>query len=131
MYGVLRQSQARKGSISPTDPLPTVERRVDQWHRVDLPKIRQQVPYPIQDVFLEEDTPPGQKPRIFPKPQPDISLDEGSHLAYAIQWFAFAFIAVGGYAAYYTQRTAAARGRARQSASDARQHISAPQWQRR
>ncbi len=103
--GVLRQSETRRGSISPVDPLPTLDNRVDAWHRVDLPKIRQQLPYALLAVYLEEEVPPGQTPRFFPKPQPDISLDEGSHLFYAIQWFAFAVIAVGGYAAYYHQRT--------------------------
>lgn len=103
--GVLRQSQTRRGSISPVDPLPTLDNRVDAWHRVDLPKIRQQLPYPLLDVYLEEENPPGQTPRMFPKPQPDISLDEGSHLFYAIQWFAFALTVVGGYTAYYHQRT--------------------------
>lgn len=105
VYGILRQSQTRHGSISPVDPLPGPDHRVDNWHRVDLPKIRQQLPYPLLDVFLQEDVQQGETPRFFPKPQPDISLDEGPHLMYAIQWFAFAMIAAGGYAAYYHQRT--------------------------
>ncbi len=105
VYGVLRQSQARPSSFAPADPLPTLDRRVDSWHRVDLPKIRQQLPYPLLDVFMEEDVRPGETPRVFPKPQPDIALDEGPHLFYAVQWFAFALIAVGGYAAYYHERT--------------------------
>ena len=81
-----------------------MDNRVDAWHRVDLPKIRQQLPYPLQTVFLEEDTRPGETPRLFPKPQPEISLDEGSHLFYALQWFAFTLIALVGYAAVYRQR---------------------------
>jgi surfeit locus 1 family protein len=103
--GVLRTSQVRRGSISPADPTPTQDKRVDAWHRVDLPKIRQQLPYRLLDVYLEEDVRPGETPRAFPKPQPDIRLDEGSHLVYAVQWFAFALIAVSGYATYYAQRT--------------------------
>ena len=105
VYGVLRVSQERRGSFSPQDPIPSPEKRVDAWHRVDLPKIRQQLPYPLQTVYLEEDVRPGETPRLFPKPQPQISLDEGSHLLYAIQWFAFAVIAAVGYAALYRQRT--------------------------
>lgn len=105
IYGILRQSQQRRGSMSPVDPTPALDNPVDAWHRVDLPKIRQQMPYPLQTMYLEEDVRPGETPRIFPKPQPDIRLDEGSHLGYAIQWFAFAVVVVGGYAAYYTQRT--------------------------
>lgn len=105
VYGILRQSQQRRGSISPTDSVPSLDNRVDFWHRVDLPKIRQQVPYPLQTVYLEEDVRPGESQRMFPKQQPGIRLDEGSHLVYAIQWYAFALIAAGGYAAYYSQRT--------------------------
>ena len=109
VYGILRQSQERRGSFSPQDPAPSPENRSDAWHRVDLPKIRQQLPYSLQTVYLEEDTQPGETPRLFPKPQPDISLDEGSHLLYAIQWFAFAMIAAVGYVALYRQRTQDAR----------------------
>lgn len=105
VYGVLRQSQTRKSSLSPADPLPSPDQRVDNWHRVDLPKIRQQLPYPLLDVYMEEDVRPGETARVFPKQQPDISLDEGPHLGYAIQWFAFALIAVGGSVAFYAQRT--------------------------
>jgi surfeit locus 1 family protein len=105
VYGILRQGQVRRGSISPADPTPARDNRVDAWHRVDLPKIRQQLPYPLLNVYLEEDVRAGETPRVFPKPQPDIRLDEGSHLAYAIQWFAFAIVVVGGYAAYYSQQT--------------------------
>ena len=103
--GILRRSQVRRG-MSPEDPAPTAGGpRVDAWHRVDLPKIRQQLPYPLLTVFIEEDTPQGGEPRMFPKPQPEISLDEGSHLVYALQWFAFAVIAIVGYAGVVVQRT--------------------------
>ncbi len=105
VHGILRKSQVRRG-MSPEDPSPSLGgSRVDAWHRVDLPKIRQQLPYPLLTVFVEEDALPGEEPRQFPKPQPEISLDEGSHMVYAIQWFAFALIAVAGYIGVYVQRT--------------------------
>jgi surfeit locus 1 family protein len=103
--GILRQSQERRGPVSPEDPMPSSEQRVDAWHRVDLPKIRQQLRYPLQTLYLEEDVAPGETARVFPKPLPEINLDEGSHLFYAIQWFAFAAIAAGGYIALYRQQT--------------------------
>jgi surfeit locus 1 family protein len=105
VYGVLRKSQERRGPVSPEDPLPSPGNRVDAWHRVDLPKIRQQLPYSLQTVYLEEDVRPGETPRLFPKPLPAINLDEGSHLFYAIQWFAFALIAAAGYVGLYQQQT--------------------------
>jgi len=103
LTGILRKSHVRRG-ISPEDPLPAEVGRVDAWHRVELPKIRQQLPYPLLTVFLEEEARAGEQPRQFPKPQPDINLDEGSHMVYAIQWFSFAIIALAGYAGVYIQR---------------------------
>lgn len=105
IYGILRKTQVRQGSISPVDPTPSLDHRVDSWHRVDLPKIQQQVSYSLLPLFLEEDVRPGETPRVFPKPQPDISLDEGPHLGYAVQWFAFAFLAAAGYVGFYNQRS--------------------------
>lgn len=104
VYGILRKTRERRGG-SPVDRPPTLKNPLDSWHRVDLAKIQQQVPYTLLPLFLEEDTRPGETPRNFPMPQPDISLDEGSHLSYAIQWFSFALIGVGGYIGYYLQRT--------------------------
>lgn len=103
--GILRKGLPRPG-MRTADPVPVPGGpRVDAWHRVDLPKISQQLPYPLLPVFLEEEAPQAGESRTFPKPQPDISLDEGSHLVFAAQWFAFAAIAVGGYAGVYVHRT--------------------------
>mgnify|MGYP001315934727 CR=1 FL=1 len=102
--GILRNGRPRAG-LRPEDPLPVAGGpRVDAWHRVDLPKIGQQIPYPLLAAFVEEEAPASGEPRAFPKPQPDISLDEGSHLIFAVQWFAFAVIAVAGYAGVAFQR---------------------------
>jgi cytochrome oxidase assembly protein ShyY1 len=38
-------------------------------------------------------------------------LDEGPHRSYAIQWFAFAFIAIGGAAAVVLREREERRGR--------------------
>ncbi len=113
VYGILRQTQVRQGPIAPDDPTPMRDKRVDNWHRVDLAKIQKQVPYSLLPIFLEEDVRPGENPRAFPKPQPDISLDEGSHLSYAIQWFFFALVASAGYIGYFRQKTTPKSPRAR------------------
>ena len=109
IYGILRKSMERRGNVSPVDPTAGPGGHVDAWHRVDLPKIRQQLPYPLLDVYLEEDVRPGETQRLFPKQQPEISLDEGSHLVYAIQWFSFAIIAGVGYVFLFRERTKPAR----------------------
>ena len=105
--GILRRSMVRVGSFSPADPPLTGDRpRLDAWYRVDIPRIQEQVPYPLLAMYLEA-LPEGETPADrFPRPAPEIELSEGSHLVYAIQWFAFAVIALAGYGAYYRQRTA-------------------------
>ena len=97
VQGILRQSQSRRSSFSPADPPRSPDLpRLDAWFRVDLPRIQEQLPYPLLPFFLEEETPSGVTPRWLPRPDPDIELDEGSHLIYAVQWFAFAGILIGG-----------------------------------
>jgi surfeit locus 1 family protein len=98
VHGVLRAAQQRVSSLSPADVTPPGGATLDAWHRVDLSRIQAQMPYPLLPVFLEEE--PG-SPSVsstgFPRPLPNIALSEGTHLGYAIQWFAFAAILAGGY----------------------------------
>ena len=55
--------------------------------------VRRVVPYPVAEVFiLALDSTEAGIPARLPAPE----LTEGPHLGYAIQWFAFALIAVGG-----------------------------------
>jgi surfeit locus 1 family protein len=104
--GILKQSQTRPGSIAPADPPLGPDRpRLDAWHRVDIPRIQAQVPYPLLSLYLEEDQAPGEPVRRFPRAAPEIALSEGGHLGYAIQWFAFAGILLGGYVLFFRQRS--------------------------
>lgn len=101
--GILRQSMTRSSFASPADPPLGPDRpRLDAWHRVDIPRIQEQMPYPLLPMYLEMDR--GSDASSFPRPDPDISLSEGSHLVYAIQWFAFAGIVLIGYGVVYRQR---------------------------
>jgi surfeit locus 1 family protein len=65
--------------------------------RVDLDRIGQQLPYELLPWYLalQDQTPAqsGELPAVVPAP----TLDEGPHLSYAFQWFAFAGIAAIGY----------------------------------
>jgi len=110
--GILRQAQVYTGGLAPADPpLGPSRPRLDAWFRVDLPRIQEQMPYKLLPVYLEEDSAtvvkttavPDATPR-FPRPAPDIELSEGPHLAYAIQWFSFAAILLGGYVLLYQRR---------------------------
>jgi cytochrome oxidase assembly protein ShyY1 len=70
--------------------------RVTTLRTVDIDAIAQDVPYDLVPWFvqLQTQSPPGGR---LPVPEPSPELDEGPHLSYAFQWFAFAAIAVGGY----------------------------------
>lgn len=98
---VARRSQPYEGG--PVDPPLTAERpRLDSWFRVDIPRIQQQLGYPLLPVFVEQQPAPGDPP--LPRRVPTADLGEGPHLSYAIQWFAFATILLFGYPTLVYQR---------------------------
>ncbi len=65
------------------------------WRALSIPGIQAQLPYPVLDVYLMQESPAPSEGA--PSPQTELDLSEGPHLGYAIQWFAFAAIAfIGG-----------------------------------
>jgi surfeit locus 1 family protein len=72
------------------------------WRVLYIPGIQQQTPYVLSRYFLELTEAPGAG--LDPDPDPDIDLSEGPHLAYAIQWFAFSAIALGGIGVWIWKR---------------------------
>jgi surfeit locus 1 family protein len=94
--GLARRSESRSFFLLPADPTASpAAPRLDAWYWIDIPQIQGQVPYPILPFFVEAG------PRAGPATLPlssyeDIDLSDGPHLSYAIQWFAFALILVGG-----------------------------------
>jgi len=74
------------------EPLETNGRTT--WARLDLAAIRKALPYPVRAIaILQRPDPslPNFPRRIEPAP-----LDDGPHLSYAVQWFAFALTSVIG-----------------------------------
>lgn len=53
------------------------------------------LPYPVAPFYVVL-TSPGSDPERAPARVPPPALDEGSHRSYAVQWFVFALIALGG-----------------------------------
>jgi surfeit locus 1 family protein len=104
--GILRRGQTRTSSLAPMDVLPPGGSRLDAWHRVDIAAIQGQTPYTLLPVYMEQERLDANDFSL-PRPDPDIALDEGPHLGYAIQWFAFAFIACFGYIFFYHVRSGA------------------------
>lgn len=64
--------------------------------RVDLDFIDTWIPGDVAPVSLLLDSQDPEATGPFPVPVPDEELTEGSHLGYAIQWFAFALIVAVG-----------------------------------
>lgn len=84
--GVVRQSQ-QGSTTSQEGPVLT---------RVDLDLIQARIDIGLAPVYIEAagEPNPTQLPVIAPLPD---FTDEGSHLSYAIQWFAFAVVGAVGY----------------------------------
>ena len=72
------------------------------WRRLDLGSLRARLPYPLAPIYIIADSPATVSPA--PKRSSPPALDDGPHLNYAIQWFAFAAIAFGGAAALWWSR---------------------------
>jgi surfeit locus 1 family protein len=65
--------------------------------QLDLATVSSLLPYPVSRLYLvatEQDTTKPVAQRVVRLPAP--ALDEGPHLSYALQWFAFAAIALIG-----------------------------------
>lgn len=88
LEGIAWPPQERPDALlAPRDlPLPG-ESRIDAWVRVDVPRIQEQVEVPLLPLFVEQ-LPDGSGG--LPRPSDPRQLDNGPHLSYALQWFAFA-----------------------------------------
>jgi surfeit locus 1 family protein len=62
------------------------------WRRVDLAAVRARLPYPLHGWLILQ-TPDSGLPTLPRRDDPP-ALDDGPHLSYAVQWFAFAITAV-------------------------------------
>ena len=98
-----------RGAVA-TGPSPGATGPVSVIQQVDLGVLQRQVPYQLAPVaLLLQGQWPSQTSGL-PEPASLPELDEGPHLSYAIQWFAFAGIAVVGYVLLF-QRDRRARER--------------------
>jgi surfeit locus 1 family protein len=62
------------------------------WAKLDRNLLQTRFPYPISSIYIQQ-TPDSGVAR-FPRPLEPPPLDDGPHLSYAIQWFAFSAMAV-------------------------------------
>lgn len=102
--GIAYKSQVRPHRFAPADPtLQPGQARLDAWFRIDIDQIQQQLPYPLLPVYIRQSPRPDQATNTLPRPEGDPILSEGSHLGYAMQWFAFAVILAVTYGAFVWQ----------------------------
>jgi surfeit locus 1 family protein len=102
--GIIHQTQTRPGWLSPRDPpLNEGQTRLVTWSRVDVDRIQEQIPYPLLPIFVQQLPDPAAPGDSLPRQESGVSLDEGPHLGYAIQWFSFAAILVVTYGLFLRQ----------------------------
>ena len=92
VVGLVRATVTAEG-LQQSDPPSGV---LSEMARPDLARLSQQLDGALLPVYvqLQGQTP---SPGDLPVPVPPPDLGEGSHLAYAVQWFVFAAIALVGY----------------------------------
>jgi surfeit locus 1 family protein len=82
-----------------------VEGRQQEWYRIDIEAIQNQMRYQLLPIYLLE-KPPAEIQELLPlKVEVDLDLTEGAHLGYAIQWFLFSMILAVGYVYLVKTRT--------------------------
>lgn len=91
--GWIRPTQQRP-ALGPRDP---VEGRLVTMSRVDIERIQEQVPFDLEPVYISMLGEQAENQPVLPA-APEFD-DEGSHLAYAIQWFGFTVVGIVGYLA--------------------------------
>jgi surfeit locus 1 family protein len=91
LIGTIRLSQTR-GSVGPADP---PAGNLIQVARVDIDRIARQLEWPVLPVYVVGRE-AGETGLPVAIETPDFA-DQGPHLAYAVQWFAFALISLIGY----------------------------------
>lgn len=102
----LREPPGEKVVLATIEPSRTAEgfqipdapgSKLTSLARVDVSRISEQVDYDLWPVVLNLSATDSLETGSLPLPLPLPALDGGPHLSYAVQWFIFATIAVGGY----------------------------------
>jgi len=87
------------GLLAPSEPggAPPSDGPVTTVTRADLDRVGRQLPYPLLPFYLQLRSQVPAQVSELPVPPPVPTLDDGPHLSYALQWFAFATIAAFGF----------------------------------
>lgn len=97
IVGVIRRPQS--GPTFGGIPDPTLEpgqARLRHWNRVNLERIMGESGLALLPIYVQQ-APMGEQSAPPLRALPDLELTEGSHMGYALQWFAFAITLAIGY----------------------------------
>ena len=97
--GVIRASQAGPDFGARVDPTPMPGEILTAWHLADVERIGSQMPYDLLPVYIQQ-APDAEWDHLPYRSEPNLTLSEGPHLGYAVQWFSFALILLVGYPIY-------------------------------
>lgn len=103
-YGHIATPPQARGSL-PRPPAGAPAARQAAYFTVDLAAIQRQTPLQLLPFWVQQSPSAGQDARALPIPNLDLTLDDGPHLGYMVQWWAFALILLVGYVAMATQDT--------------------------
>ena len=98
VQGIIRQSM-EKGEFGSALRDPTLtpgETRLDYWNNVNLPRLQEQLPYPLLGIYIQQA--PGTSVETLPHSllaAPD--MDPGAHIGFALMWFFYAGLLFFGY----------------------------------
>src|SRR5690606_20817014 len=98
----------RAQSLAPRDVVARDSAFRHVWYTIDESALRAQFPYPLLDVMIRQ-LPDASSAERYPARLGPPVLDEGPHLGYALQWFAFALVGIIGWFALVIRSRSAPR----------------------
>ncbi|MFO7624523.1 MAG: SURF1 family protein [Anaerolineales bacterium] len=109
--GVIRVSQERPELGRAVDPTPGADgQRLESLLAANVERIALQAPYPLLPVYIQQSTDPAWSGPPY-RAELELTLTEGSHLGYALQWFSFALILGIGYPFYVRRESETGKSR--------------------
>ena len=96
VMGLIRAGQSKPDFGRIADAIPVQGERLESWNLVNLSAIALQLPYPLLGMYVQQSPDPAWTDLPY-RSAPDLELTEGPHMGYAIQWFTFAVLLLGGY----------------------------------
>lgn len=115
LQGRLLQSVETGTIWRKVDPTPAPGERLSSLIYPNISRIAAQSVYPLPPVYVQASPSPDHTGLPY-RTVEEIVLSEGSHMSYALQWFAFTFILLVGYP-LYVRRTESGRLRSPKNAA--------------